>query len=82
MISKLINHISCRQLPELWPHLRSLDLHDLKLSGALPLSLTTLENLTQLQVAGAGGCPFGGLSAMEDGILMIFACFGYQRLGF
>lgn len=38
------------QLPELWPHLRSLDLHDLKLSGALPLSLTTLENLTQLQV--------------------------------
>ena len=38
-------------LPEFWPRLRSLDLHDLKLEGTLPQSLETLENLTQLQVA-------------------------------
>ncbi|CAK9076018.1 unnamed protein product [Durusdinium trenchii] len=37
-------------LPELWPNLRSLDLHDLKLSGPLPWSLRRLVNLTQLQV--------------------------------
>eukprot|EP00438_Fugacium_kawagutii_P021583 Skav212167 [mRNA] locus=scaffold754:290297:295578:+ [translate_table: standard] len=37
-------------LPELWPRLRSLDLHDLKLEGPLPESLEHLVNLTQLQV--------------------------------
>lgn len=37
-------------LPEHWPNLRSLDLHDLKLEGPLPQSLERLENLTQLQV--------------------------------
>eukprot|EP00435_Cladocopium_sp_Y103_P040614 s541_g11.t1 len=37
-------------LPEHWPKLRSLDLHDLKLEGPLPQSLERLENLTQLQV--------------------------------
>eukprot|EP00435_Cladocopium_sp_Y103_P050325 s456_g15.t1 len=42
--------ISWMKLPELWPKLRSLDLHDMKLSGILPFSLTKLENLTQLQV--------------------------------
>ncbi|CAJ1368902.1 unnamed protein product [Effrenium voratum] len=37
-------------LPQHWPHLRSLDLHDMNLTGPLPMSLTQLENLTQLQV--------------------------------
>ena len=37
-------------LPQHWPKLRSLDLHDLKLEGPLPQSLERLENLTQLQV--------------------------------
>ncbi|CAE7669292.1 Ankrd17 [Symbiodinium microadriaticum] len=37
-------------IPDLWPRLRSLDLHDLQLTGPLPRSLGRLENLTQLQV--------------------------------
>ncbi|CAE7788100.1 ANKRD50 [Symbiodinium sp. CCMP2592] len=37
-------------IPDYWPRLRSLDLHDLQLTGPLPRSLVRLENLTQLQV--------------------------------
>ena len=37
-------------LPDFWPHLRSLDLHDMQLKGPLPRSLSRLKNLSQLQV--------------------------------
>merc|ERR1712048_1329283 len=38
-------------LPDRWPNLRSLDLHDLFLTGVVPSSLLQLPNLTQLQLA-------------------------------
>eukprot|EP00434_Breviolum_minutum_P008565 symbB.v1.2.007556.t1/scaffold432.1/size246310/6 len=48
-------------LPQYWPKLRSLDLHDMKLTGPLPMSLVSLENLTQLQVQlNDLHCPEGG----------------------
>eukprot|EP00928_Gymnodinium_smaydae_P014341 TRINITY_DN15233_c0_g4_i1.p1 TRINITY_DN15233_c0_g4~~TRINITY_DN15233_c0_g4_i1.p1 ORF type:complete len:399 (+),score=21.66 TRINITY_DN15233_c0_g4_i1:179-1198(+) len=34
-----------------WPHLRSLDLHGNDMAGKLPVSLTRLKNLTQLQLS-------------------------------
>eukprot|EP00928_Gymnodinium_smaydae_P071201 TRINITY_DN54859_c0_g1_i1.p1 TRINITY_DN54859_c0_g1~~TRINITY_DN54859_c0_g1_i1.p1 ORF type:complete len:577 (-),score=57.69 TRINITY_DN54859_c0_g1_i1:500-2230(-) len=34
-----------------WPHLRSFDLHGNDVKGKLPLSLTRLENLTQIQIS-------------------------------